>query len=79
MKKETKKNKEVATFIMLLDSISSCMESALEEASDLADQDLFREVLKSAGTLYLTLDQLLRNYNMEYAMEVNSNAESDYA
>lgn len=79
MKKETKKNKEAATFIMLLDSISSGMESALEEASDLADQDLFREVLKSAGTLYLTLDQLLRNYTMEYAMEVTSNAESDYA
>lgn len=79
MKKETKKNKEAATFIMLLDSISSGMESALEEASALEDQDLFREVLKSAGTLYLTLDQLLRKYTMEYAMEVTSNAESDYA
>lgn len=79
MKKETKKNKEAATFIMLLDSISSGMESALEEASVLEDQDLFREVLKSAGTLYLTLDQLLRKYTMEYAMEVTSNAESDYA
>lgn len=79
MKKETKKNKEAATFIMLLDTISRCMESALEEASDLDDQDLFREVLKSAGNLYLTLDQLFRKYNMEYAMEVISSAESDYA
>lgn len=79
MKKETKKNKEAATFIMLLDSLTNGMESALSEASSLEDQDLFREVIKSAGTLYLTLDQLLRNYTMEYAMEVISNAKSDYA
>lgn len=79
MKKEKKKNKDVATFIMILDSMSRCMESALEEASDLEDQDLFREVLKSAGTLYLTLDQTLRKYTMEYSLEVTQNAESDYA
>lgn len=79
MKKEKKKNKEVATFIMLLDSICRCMESAFEEASDLEDQDLFLEVLKSAGTLYLTLDQVLSKYTMEYHLEVTQNAESDYA